>query len=338
MANPVGLNERLQLRRWLAAVGLTGAAEEAAHVDTAETNAMALLGAHAACEALLGLLAGVRRHKPGDEVAFGRLLESAAAKVALTPDLADNLDAMHRIRNDFVHASNTVAADEAARAIFNARRLMELVPASLGASWNLPTGAGLGSAVAEIIQVEAVGMWLRHADEMLGTGRVQLAADGLARALQGAIARAHPSLLPPPKPDSALQLRRAEAGFGADGDDERAVAAIAGLHRWVLPLALGTSPAAYGRLLGIIGVVPSELTGGQPGPVTRPRDAVVGVSDVRRAISQTAEIIFRLWAMGSLRPWRNDDKVVESAQSFLANPSGRAAGEPPPAGRREPQR
>jgi len=205
MADPVGLNERLRLRRWLAAVGLTTTAEDAARVDTAETNAIALLGAHAACEALLGLLAGVRRHRPGDEVAFGRLVESAAAKVTLGPGLADDLDAMHRIRNDFVHASNTVAADEAARAVSNARRLMELVPASLGASWNLPAGAGLGTAVAKVIDVEVVGMWLRHADQMLREGRPQLAADGLARALHRALHRTDPGLL---NDAAAAQMRR----------------------------------------------------------------------------------------------------------------------------------
>lgn len=39
------------------AVDLTSAAEDVVRADSPEANAMALLGAHAACEALLGLLA-----------------------------------------------------------------------------------------------------------------------------------------------------------------------------------------------------------------------------------------------------------------------------------------
>jgi uncharacterized protein YutE (UPF0331/DUF86 family) len=150
VADTVPFDERRRLRRWLAAVGLTTAAEDAARVDTPETNAMALLGADAACETLLGLLAGVRRYKQGDEVSFPRLLTAAGAKVTIEADLGDDLDAMHRIRNAFVHASNTVAANETAHAISNARRLLDIVPSTVPAAAGLAASAGLGSAVAAI--------------------------------------------------------------------------------------------------------------------------------------------------------------------------------------------
>jgi hypothetical protein len=326
MGDPIGLNERLRLRRWLAAVGLTAAAEDAARVDTAETNAMALLSAHAACEALLGLLDGVRRHKPGEDVSFGRLLDSAQAKVTFDIGLADDLDAMHRIRNDFVHASNTVAADEAARAIWNARRLMELAPVSLSASWSLPAGAGLGTAVAEIIDVEAVGMWLRHADLKQREGCPQLAADGLARALHSALDRTNPGLVNDGAATILRISRQSQASaYGRDFGADVTQSQIDGLYRWVLPLALGTSPAAYQRLLDVIGTVPNFDV---LAPVDRAAEVVVTDGDVRWAASQTAEIIFRLWAMGSLQAGSDDDKIVERAQPLLAEPAGSAAGEP----------
>jgi hypothetical protein len=119
-----------------------------------------------------------------------------------------------------------------------------------------------------------------------------------------------------------------------DYEAEATQSQIDGLYRWVLPLALGISPVAYQRLLDVIGTVP-DLD--MPTSVYRPRGVVVSDDDARRATSQTAEIIFRLWAMGSLRAWADDANIVELARPFLANPSGLAAGEAPPASGNEPQ-
>ena len=336
MGESVGLNERRQLRRWLAAVGLTTAAEEAARVDTAETNAIALLSAHTACEVLIGLLAGVRPYKLNDDPRFDDLMKSAADNAgSFDSGLTDHLRAMHRVRNGFVHASNTVAADEAARAISNARRLMELVPASFGASWTLPEGAGVGSAVAEIIAIEAVAAWLRFADQILRLQplRPDLAADGLARALDSALSRTRPPLLPGhwfsvgshrvgfnryanAPADRALQeLDRwaSEMDRRADAMDKR----TAGLFAWVLPLALGTSPIAYQRLREIIGWAYDETMGLGPGKVFRETESPPSQDAVRQAISQTSEIIFRLWAIGSLESQSGDEKIVEAIRAFI---------------------
>ena len=323
MSDPADLNERLRLSRWLAAVGLTVAAEDAARIDTPETNAISLLGAHAACEALLGLLSRVRQYKRSDEVSFPKLVIMASSVVTMPADLADNLDVMHRMRDDFVHASMAVDGLEAARAILNARRLMEFVPASFGRSWNLPDGSGLGTAVAEIVGVEAVGMWLRHADQMQRRGRLQMAADGLARALDGALDRTRPGLRNEAAADRSrpeMQRARVQPGVGSVQSQ------LDGLYQWVLPLALGTSPIAYRRLRDLIGHAANEDLGGAPVRVMRPAAGTLGDDKIRWAISQTAEIIFRLWAMGSLHPLATDERIEERAREFLANPSGRAAG------------
>ena len=344
MSDPVGLSERQSLRRWLVAVGLTVAAEDAARVDTPETNALALLGAYAACQALLGLMTGTRVYKRDEDVPFADLMKSVSATVARERGFGDALRQMHRMRNDFVHASTTVHAEEATRAISNARRLMELVPTSLGASWTLPAGAGLGTAVAEIIGVEAVGMWLRHAEQMRAQNRLQLAADGLARALDSALMRTLPKLLPegsatsstgsvlhrlaganPDRVVEAIDRRVGELDQRANVTSRR----VNALFGWILPLALGTSPIAYQRLRAVIGTTLNVNLGGAPCPVYRPPETSVDADGVSQAISQTSEIIFRLWAMGSLRPWPRDDGIVGLAQSFLANPSGFAAGERP---------
>ena len=342
MSDPVSLDQRESLRRWLAAVGLTVAAEDAARVDTPETNAMALLGAHVACEALLGLLAGVERLQAGKDIYFWRLLDqaklqvnAAGTKTQIRPDLSDHLVAMNGARNGFVHAGTAVAADEATRAISNARRLMELVPASLGASWTLPAGAGLGTAVAKIIGVEAVGIWLRFADDMqrLQPDRPELAADGLAHALDSALMRTRPILLrdpwPGPSTRSLLPRIAATPDRVAKAQDQRADAMdqradkldrrVEGLFEWVLPLALGTSPIAYQRLREVIGWAHLETVGlGGPGSVSRVSETALTRDAVRRANSQTVEIIFRLWAMGSLESLPSDDRSAEAAQALIA--------------------
>lgn len=350
MSDPVGLSERVLLSRWLAAVGLTGAAEDTARVDTPETNAMALLGAHAACEALLGLLAGSERLRAGRDIYFWQLLDQAKQKVntagaamKIGPDLSDHLVSMNGARNGFVHAGSAIAASEATRAISNARRLMELVPASMGASWTLPDGAGLGTAVAKIIGVEAVGIWLRFADEIQRSqpNRPDLAADGLAHALDSALMRTRPVLLrdPWPSPWTGSQLyrmavtpdrvaeamdRRAEAmDRRADKMDRR----IEGLFEWVLPLALGTSPIDYQRLREVIGWAHGETIGlGPHGPVSRPTEIPMSRDAVRAANSQTVAIIFRLWAIGSLEELPSDDKTVETAREAIAQLIGAVAG------------
>jgi hypothetical protein len=342
MSDPVGLTERLLLRRWLAAVGLTVAAEDAARVDTPETNAIALLGAYAACQALLGLMAGTREYKRDEDVPFLELMK-AAETVSREFGLRDSLRAMHRMRNDFVHASNTVHAEEADRAISNARRLMELVPASLGASWTLPAGAGLATAVAKIIGVEAVGIWLRFADEIQRSqpDRPDLAADGLAHALDSALMRTRPKLLrdPWPGPWTRSRLNRIaglrpdrlvqEMDQRADAIDQRADTMdrrIEGLFEWLLPLAIGTSPIAYQRLREVIGWAHLESVGLGPGGVSRVSETPLSQDAVRGANSQTAEIIFRLWAMGSLEDLPSDDKTVEAARVLIAQLRSTVAG------------
>ena len=313
--SPIGLAERVRLRRWLAAVGLTSAAVDVARVDTPETNAMALLGAHAACEALLGLVARKARHKPGEEVSFSGLLTAAGANVQLHADLVDDLDAMHRMRNDFVHASNVVASDEVARAISNSRRLLELAMPDPRMS-GIPDHFGPATAVAELICVEPVGIWLRDSDKMRSIGLLDEAADGLARALHAALLRTRPRLLPFDV-SPFQQLARIRLGLGPDRDEEAMKAGISSLHRWVMPLALGVSPAAYERLVALLGSVPHEMPLAPPAQVFRGKDVVITEPELRSATAQTAEIVFRLWAMGSLRSGSQDDQVAEQARTFI---------------------
>lgn len=328
---PATFAERDRLQRWIAAIGLVQAADDNARLDTPETNALALIGAHSACESLLGLLYGKRRYKRNEDVPLPALVADVDKMIGLDPDLADDLDAMHRMRNGFVHASNTVHANEAARAISAARRLLYVVAERSVPGVPLPSGHGVASAVATIVGVEAVGMWLRHAEELLAQGRLKLAADGCARALDSALARTRPRLHHRGTMSNRIRftdLRRIAAGLGNNLD--RGMAEFAeDLSAWVLPVALGLSPVAYEHLRSTIGQTRPVDLRGKPVPVVRPA-APPTEPAVRSAIGTTSAIVFRLWAAGNLRAWDQDAKLVELAQEFLRDPRGIAAGEIPP--------
>lgn len=323
MSQSTSLDERLRLQRWIAAIGLTAAAEDAGRVDTAETNALALLGAHAACEALLGLLAGIRRYKQGDEYSFPRLLDDAARKVQLSPDLTDDLEAAHRVRNGFVHASNAVHTNEAARATASARRLMDVVSDQAFAAGHLPSGAGVATAVAGLIGIEAVGIWLRHADEMLAAGQIGLAGDSCARAMDAALQRTRPRLRQGKSLSRAASMRdldRLSSGLGFDRHEREVAERIEGLQSWVVPLALGLPPARYRRIRDAVGSVMPMDMGGSPAPVHPPRTPT-SEAEIRRTLASVSEVILRLWAMESLEARKGDDQIVQLAQPFLESPS-----------------
>lgn len=329
--------QRRRMRRWITAIALLDAAARSARIDTPETNAMALLSAHAAAETLLGLIVGHRTYKRGEDIPFPRLVQDAVDGLkrrrarALVPDLLDDLDAMHRARNSFVHAASAVPASEVEQAIGAARELAEHIPSQS------TSGGGIADAIAGIIDIDYVSMWLRHADDMLRTGRHQYAADGLARALDAAIRRTHPPLvdrrdrtLSQQEERDALDQRvqgLRQVSLGARVTRARPIGlgrAIEGLSDWVLPLAIGLSPAAYSAMRSTIGYESRVDLSGAPLPVDRPTQKPTE-DEVRRAAGTVGVVIFQLWASGTLRSADADPDLMRLAQSFVADPKGIAA-------------
>ena len=310
---------------------MIGSAERSARSDAPETNATALLSAHAAAESLLGLIVGHRNYRRGEDIPFPRLVQDAVDALkrrhgrALAQDLLDDLDAMHRARNGFVHAASAVHATEVEQAIGSARELAEHIPDRSAKA------SGITEAVADIIDIEYVSMWLRHAEQMLGSGRVPLAADGLARALDGAIRRTHPRLVD--RHDRSLsrdeqmrEFRRRSLGGPGHPSQEGLALAIEGLSDWVVPLALGLPPSGYAATRATIGYESRMDMSGAPVPVDRPKEEP-SADDVRRAAGTVSVMIFELWATGTLVPGRRDEEAIRLAQPFLADPRGIAAGE-----------
>ena len=213
MPAPTPARQRRRLQRWVAAIALIDAADRSAKTDTPETNAIALLSAHAAAETLLALIVGHRNEKRNEDIPFPKLVQDAADALkrrrgrAMAHDLLDDLDAIHRARNGFVHAANAVHATVVDQAIGASRELIEHIPGRSAKA------SGVAGAVADIIDVKYVSMWLQHAEDMLREGRVQHAADGLAHALDGAIHRTTPRLVD--RRDRRLSRDEQRKAFGA---------------------------------------------------------------------------------------------------------------------------
>lgn len=324
--------QRRRVYRWVAAVGLLATAEEQRGADTAETNAMGLMGAHAACEAMLGLIVGPLPHdskQPARERYFPILLSLAApaAKPPLSNDLRDELFSMHDVRNAFVHGGAAVDGAELDRAIDAAHALAEHVPMPGRTSL-----VGVASVVADIIEMDAIGMWLRHADDQRALGHLRLSADGLARALDAALDRTVPRVRTrtgKTMQQVSRELQRIGLGMGWDTAMTETVEAIDQLTRWVYPMALGTPPAALDFIRSVVGSAEGADLNGHPQRINRPSNDEPSSADLRRASSLVSRIILRLWAMDGLAPWRDDPQVIALAQPFLAAPSGYSANERP---------
>ena len=327
--------QRRRLYRWVAAVGLLAAAEDQRGADVPETNAMGLLAAHAACEAMLGLIVGTLPYSQGKagDPGFPELLDKAeaVARPSFATALHSDLLLMHRVRNGFVHAGQTVDATELDRAVDAAHSLAEHVP--LPGNRRL---VGTATVVADLIGIEAIGMWLRHADEMRRAGRLRLSADGVARALDAALDRTVPRVRTRTgmtMSQTVREMRAMGAGLGFDHEMRENLSAIDSLTRWVYPMALGTPPATIAYVRSVVGEETPVDVGGHPRRVDRPSNDDPPVADLRRASTIVSRIILRLWAMGSLAARRGDPELVALARDFLANPSGNAAGRPRDGGR-----
>jgi hypothetical protein len=326
---------RNRLQRWVAAIGLLSVAEDERTANTAESNAIALLAAHAATESMLGLLVGAQpSNAKAKEKFFPEILEEArkVARPRFTSSMVTDMLLMHRARNGFLHAGQTVGSQE--------------VDVAIGAAHALATRTtfpgnqslvGVPTVVADIINFEVVGCWLRHSDSMRKTGRRDFAADALGRALDEAIGHTRPRIAQPPDQSPRLsfpprfpmqlwtdfrqhqQQRELEDTIrNLHESDGRNNDAINTMSRWVLPLALGTPPATYDFLRTVVGGGRSaDFAAGRRVPKF---PAVPTIADLRRAATEISQIIVRLSASGALAPSEGDTELVDIANEFIRDP------------------
>jgi hypothetical protein len=310
--------------RWLGAVSLIAAAEDAARARVGALNIVAVASAHSATEVMLGLIASRRPGRPGPRFeTFDALLKRATDALPPGVPLPDHLPSelinLNDVRNFALHRGVAVADSTAAEAALTARTLLDVLPLVVALE-ALPGGGGLTRAVARRIEDKRLREYLELAEDLFRANDHLGAATNLSGAFTLVIHRAE---LPSRDPSSRWSLPNTGGGLQRDPTSALAKAVdgqLAKLHesvqrdeRWVRRIALGQSRATLARLETILGEANwgsgslRTLRHGAPDP---------SIDDVAWAMARVTEIVYRLSVAGSLDLsfWERDQLARESAK------------------------
>jgi len=220
------------------------------------------------------------------------------AHSAFPPDVVNQLNASHMLRNAVVHRGAVAPSNEARTSISATRRLFDLLPAVATYFKALPDGAGLAGAVAEMLDAPDVAEQLRAGEDAVRTERPTEAANAVARALGLALSRAHPRL---GRADSGTEI--AFLRFKAEGVDDRIVdllsatdERLADVEAWTIGAVLGIPPSDFARLRTIAGRW-VRFVDSTADRVDHDREATL--ADASWAVRTVAEVIYRLHETGS---------------------------------------
>jgi hypothetical protein len=328
--------ESTVVARWLGAVSLIAAAEDAARAQDPALNTVAVASAHSACEAMLGLIAGTGSKIAPREERFRQLLDRAIEAVpsdaALPAQLQTDLVDLNDVRNFALHRGVAVADPTALRATLTARALLDFLPRVIDVD-DLPGGAGLTRAVAQRVEIPMLRACLERAEDLLRAHDHVAAADNLAGAFALVVGRAE-------LPDSRRFPDRVASfglglSFGQSSDRalsdlvrvlERPIKNLSEASRrdekWILRIGLGMSRANLARLQSILGDY--VIWNDQHQPVVNRDEAKPTLEDVTWAIARVTEIVYRLWYAGSLdKSWwerQADEKAAKAAAATSAEP------------------
>lgn len=302
------------VRRWLAAITLRARAADATSRGSSVEAGATLVVCDAASETVLGLLAdqsGVSSHTRDP---FERILARAqdtCTNCAQTMDanLVRSLRVTHGHRNAVVHHGQEATPSLAEEALAATNALLDVLGRVLSALRLVPPEGGVASAVASIIDAPDLAEHLRGADAAIASGDVKAALDHVAIGLALAQRRATP-----PLGDPRHQWRH-DVGRELSQLFETQERRTRVLEQWLVPLALGTSPAGYARMLAITG---RTMETGAGWRVHRDPEAVASLADAQNATAELARIVVRLREIGTLiegpddEVWRKQDELAWS--------------------------
>lgn len=284
------------MRRWLGAVELLALGRAAAQRGGVADRTVGLILVDAAIEGLLGTIAGL----PGDPV-DGRYpqlpnqaLKVLASRKLSVPGLNGAIARTHEARNGAVHHGADPSVETVATGIDAGSRLLDIMPRLSGSIPAVQAGSGILAAVAAVVESVApdLAAELREADAAATAGEADRAADAGARALRATIARIRPRLAQgwaSPSVHSRDPLRDVFEQVGSRLDR---------IEAWVVPLALGITPADHDDLLTDLG----RAMGYLDGSVRVARLENVSLQEVRHALDLLAQVVFRAWEAGALVP------------------------------------
>jgi hypothetical protein len=211
------------------------------------------------------------------------------------------------MRNGAIHTASEVSADDALRATTAARRVLDIyVPRVLKQSRALGPGRGLADAVATVIEPHPVAVWLSAAQQAVAKRQPKAALEASARAFVAVKNYATPRL-PNIRGTDSLAVSRELAAI-ARGTLDRMHRDVMDLSRgirqlesWVVPIALGLSPADYATLQADL---PRLFGTSQDARWADDDDPDLG--QAKRSLERVSMIALRLSMNGMLRYPRPD--------------------------------
>jgi len=312
------------VRRWLTAVALRASAADVASRGSPVEAAGSLVAADAASETVLGILADLSGDAPAPKESHEGLIKlarqtAAKAGASIPAEVMRAVRVAHGDRNHVVHHGQEPGPRMVDEALRGADGLLEVLAEALPALRVVPSGAGVASAVAALIDAPELAGQLRAAEAAVAAGDVREALKACSIGHEMLLHRA----LPPVKSSrdhrggrfwrgDRPELREVEARV--ESHDER----LSPLERWLVPMALGTSPADYDRFRNVVGWSFQTFGGWQHGLPGDPGDPKVerteplpSVSEARWALGELTRMVLRLWEMRALA--EGDDEAVFEA-------------------------
>ena len=280
--------------QWISAVGLALQAEDVARGATTVDRATALIIADTAAEAGLALISSFVTD-PLPHTDYGTYLARARKRGRLPEHVVLELQAVHRLRNGALHQGAQVAADDAHRATLIARHLLDVyVPRVLRTSRSLGWGSGIADAVAALLVAhDPLCFRLQQAASSLRRHDDVAALQHVAATLHLARIYAHPALPSPPILDVEgvvhFDVRPTGEGW------RRSVEA------WLVPIALGLTPASYSRLVADLPALTFIPGSGERGGRFAFRPFTASPGAARRSLETVSLLVLRLWISDSLR-------------------------------------
>jgi hypothetical protein len=294
----------IAIRQWVVSVGFVLEAEDASGRGSSVDRAMALITADTAIESVLGLLSS-RVAEPLQSDGYGAYL-ARAKNVAKLPDrLVREIGAVHKLRNNAVHSAAEVSAADALRGIVSARELLDTyVPRVLRQTRALGRGTGIGHAVASLIPGHPIAARLEAAQAAIAKGDPKQALEQSAFAFDLVKIYTTPEL-----PSDRWSRRRLRSTtFGSRDPIGQALRPVkeaieaqddglTKVEHWIVPLALGMSPAAFAALSQSLPFVVRT----RPPQVQWNDEASPDAATARRSIEAVSLLVLRLWLTDTLR-------------------------------------
>jgi hypothetical protein len=285
------------VRQWVAAVGLISHAEDLAKGATSVDRASALIVADTSIETALGLISSFAS-QPLTNNDYGTYLKRAHDRARLPSSVVQEISAVHKLRNSAVHQGADVGPGDAHRAIVAARNLLDVyVPRVLRSAKALRYGAGVADAVAGLLPGHPIGHRLGRASLALAQRDEQAALEHTAAALHLARIYAEPAL--PAYGDGALAVMRR----ATQRDDRDDLAWRQDVENWLVPMALGLTPSAYGALrrsMPAASYIPGSNEPGGKFDFRHSKEAP-GPGTARQTLETVSQLALRLFLRDSLR-------------------------------------